>query len=319
MTRVFVHIAVAIVVWVCCSPLLTAQRLTGQYVVIDSAVVGRVDDESAVATRTFRYNDTVRAVRRIDDTIIVKYRDLAYRLPLKSVVKEKEFKRYRRTVAVISDSAEVRTDQSTIWVRKGAVLPYLGDEDADRLRVQIYVQPATIRRADVLVLKADPQNQTSTDTDEEDAGEQRPYRVRLGASIGVITPLDESDVLDGGFSWAVSADVRLGGNNTFITAGYASGNFSFEPWTEIVGSAYLDLAYLGIIVGFSSEAKPVMPYTSLALGLMEGDDVLIQFGAGLDIYVTPQALAYIEVLPAFHVDSGTFVWLPLRAGFKFGF
>lgn len=286
--------------------------------VIDSAVVGRVDDESAVATRTFRYNDTVRAVRRIDDTIIVKYRDLAYRLPFKSVVKDKEFKRYRRTVAVTADSAEVRTDQSTIWIRKGAVLPYLGDADAERLYVQIYGQRATIRRSDVVLLQVDPNAASMMDIDEEP--EQRPFRVRPGVSFGAAVPLSDVDYLDGGFSWAASLDVRISSNNFFLTVGYSSTNMTFEEWTGINATAQFEMLHAGVIVGLSSEMSTVVPYASLNLGLLASDgDALLVGGLGLDYYTTPQLVAFAEAMPTFHLDSGTFFWLPIRLGLKYGF
>lgn len=318
MNRSILGITLATVMMVCSSPLLTAQRLTGQYVVIDSAVVGRVDDESAVATRVFRYNDTVRAVRRSNDTIIVKYRDLAYRLPLKSVVKDKEFKRYRKNVAVISDSAEVRTEQSTIWIRKGAVLPYLGDADAERHYVQIYGQRATVQRRDVVMLQMDPNAHTLQDS--EDDTEQRPFRVRPGVSFGAAVPLSDVDYLDGGFSWAASLDVRISSNNFFLTVGYSSTIITFEQWTDINRTAQFEMLHAGVIVGLTSEMSTVVPYASLNLGLLASDgDALLVGGLGLEYYTTPQLIAFAEAMPTFHLDSGTFFWLPIRVGLKYGF
>lgn len=296
----------------------SAQRLTGNYIVIDSSVVGRVDDASGVATRTFRYNDTVRAIRRVDDTIIVTYRDLGYRLPISSVVKEREFKRYRRFMAVASDSAEVRTDQSTIWVRKGAVLMYLGDDAEGLARVRIYGLPATVRRSDVIMLQSDP-NAAST-IDDEPQEEQRPFRVRTGIAFGGAIPLSDDEYLDGGFSWGVNLDVRVASNNFFLTAGYTGSTFSFEDWTGIIGTGTIGMLHAGVIVGLTSEPSTVVPYTQLALRLFTDDgDAMLIGGFGTDFYFTPQAVAFAEVMPVFSIDAGEFFWLPIRLGLKYGF
>lgn len=312
------HTLVVCVICAACTIHATAQRLTGNYVVIDSSVVGRVDDASTVATRIFQYNDTVRAVRRNDDTIIVKYRDLAYRLPISSVVREKEFKRYRRFVAVFADSAEVRTDHSTIWVRKGAVLLYVGDTDDGRIRVQIYGQSASMRRSDAIVLQSDPYSTSNVDSDVE--ADQRPFRVRTGIAFGGAIPLSDDEYLDGGFSWGVNLDVRVASNNFYLTAGYTGSNFSFEDWTGIIGTGTIGMLHAGVIVGLTSEPSTVVPYTQLALGLFTDDgDAMLIGGFGTDFYFTPQAVAFAEVMPVFSIDAGEFFWLPIRLGLKYGF
>lgn len=294
---------------------VSAERLTGTYVVIDTAVVGRVDDPALVATRTFRYNDTVRAVRRNGDSVVVKYNDIAYRLPFASIVKASEFKRYRRTVAIISDSAEVRATQSTIWVRKGAVLPLIGDVEADRIRVLIYGQQATVSRRDVLFL----QPQADLMFPGDDDPDERPFRVRPGVGFGVATPLSDEEYLDGGFSWAANIDVRVGTNNFFITAGYSESTFSFEDWTGVIGSAALGMLHAGVIVGLTSEPVPLVPYAQLNLGLLTDDgSAMLIGGLGLDYYFTSRATAFVEVMPTYNIDRGAFFWLPIRVGMKYG-
>jgi len=87
----------------------------------------------------------------------------------------------------------------------------------------------------------------------------------------------------------------------------------------VIGTAALGMMHAGVIVGLTSEPASLVPYAQLNLGLLTDDgSAMLIGGLGLDYYFTPRATAFAEVMPTFNIDSGSFFWLPIRLGMKYG-